>query len=310
MGLFDLDALLPPKGGASGGRIVLNGRSTRDKAAKMGGDWDNDEEYSSLEAYYLEHASRAKESTVTTTYYSEKCAHKGDDVILQVGNVTFGGATGKSIPWSTPADLIVDCAGEARRFDSSHKFPLKYNKLRSFVSDEIERIEISWSDGAAPPLQRKFFEELPKVVGRGHVVFNCIGGHGRTGTALAAMLIVHQKMSACEAIETVRKMHCENAIETNAQVQWLCDLAGLGERVLKPPPPPPVVTPPAKTTTTTTSTTTSSTPSSTPTSTETKTTSSAPAHSVTPPVSSVMVPPATSSSHLQLASVPKPKPKS
>lgn len=58
-----------------------------------------------------------------------------------------------------------------------------------------------------------FIKEGKKV----HI--GCIGGHGRTGLVLAA--IVKVGMGLGNAIDYVRKNYCEHAVETYEQEQWL-----------------------------------------------------------------------------------------
>jgi protein-tyrosine phosphatase len=67
---------------------------------------------------------------------------------------------------------------------------------------------------------------LPK----GKIIINCMGGKGRTGTALAALWMAANKLSgvfieAVDAIELVRKNHCKSAVETKEQETYLAHLA-------------------------------------------------------------------------------------
>lgn len=57
------------------------------------------------------------------------------------------------------------------------------------------------------------------------VDIGCIGAHGRTGTALAAMLILLGEVDADAAIEWVRSKYCIDAIESNRQEDWLWEVA-------------------------------------------------------------------------------------
>ncbi len=47
----------------------------------------------------------------------------------------------------------------------------------------------------------------------------CIGGHGRTGTVMAAL--VHHMTGNENAIEYVRKNYCKKAVESQTQIDWL-----------------------------------------------------------------------------------------
>jgi len=63
-----------------------------------------------------------------------------------------------------------------------------------------------------------------KLEGGEKVEIGCIGGHGRTGT-MAAALLINQGMSAKKAIKKVRKTYCGKAIETKAQETMLKEYA-------------------------------------------------------------------------------------
>lgn len=58
----------------------------------------------------------------------------------------------------------------------------------------------------------------------------CLGGHGRTGTLLAALLANIEGRGATEAILAVRQRYCEHAIETPAQIALIFEACG------EPPP--------------------------------------------------------------------------
>ena len=91
------------------------------------------------------------------------------------------------------------------------------------------------------------------------VEVGCIGGHGRTGTALACMvLIADPTMTAVEARDYVRKNYCTETIESDKQEWWIdwfrCYINALEL------PEPPVFKSKVTTTTTTTKSTTTHTP--------------------------------------------------
>lgn len=53
----------------------------------------------------------------------------------------------------------------------------------------------------------------------------CIGGHGRTGTILAAL--VYAVLGEKNAIEYVREHYCKKAVESQVQVDWLHAVYGI-----------------------------------------------------------------------------------
>jgi hypothetical protein len=62
------------------------------------------------------------------------------------------------------------------------------------------------------------------------VALSCIGSHGRTGTALAAILAT-AGMSADLAITTVRELHCKKMLETKGQEAYIGLVAEHSQKV-------------------------------------------------------------------------------
>lgn len=112
---------------------------------------------------------------------------------------------------------------------------------------------IDWRDYGVPENFNIAFEQLlvaiEKCLDGKKVEMGCIGAHGRTGTALAAINV----MLGCdpkEAIDHVRKHHCEHAIESTRQEWWVHWVAAAVNGTEAPPEP--KYTPKTTTTTTTT----------------------------------------------------------
>lgn len=55
------------------------------------------------------------------------------------------------------------------------------------------------------------------------VEIGCLGGHGRTGTVLAAILGRAESLEADAAIAAARERYCRHAVETAAQAQLVAD---------------------------------------------------------------------------------------
>lgn len=81
-------------------------------------------------------------------------------------------------------------------------------------------LALAWSDGAAPIVAAEFWVELASALPAGTVAACCVGGHGRTGTTLAALLIA-SGMTFYEATVTIWTSYCAKAIETDAQIGYL-----------------------------------------------------------------------------------------
>ncbi|GBD19820.1 hypothetical protein HRbin28_00254 [bacterium HR28] len=124
------------------------------------------------------------------------------------------------------ADCLVDLAG-LMDDDPALRFILPGSHSRFAPLHETlglpMLLRLDWEDRRVPPVGLAFWEKLWELLPEGVTVFACCGGHGRTGTALAAMLIA-RGMDPEEAIEYVRRMHCRLAIETPGQEAYLRSL--------------------------------------------------------------------------------------
>lgn len=179
------------------------------------------------------------------TLYAPRCnaRHDGGEYIFKLGEKTIGGAKGSDLQGKY-ANLVVDLAGVfSDRVDrwkrdamSAKKFiksgPDKFNVLSDFIEDTAldcdipEVLRLDWIDMKAPPVSLRFWQEMWNLLPDGHTVFCCVGGHGRTGTALAAMIIAaDKKITPKNAIALVRKLHCKDAIETISQEDYLEKIA-------------------------------------------------------------------------------------
>ncbi|MGQ0680392.1 MAG: protein-tyrosine phosphatase family protein [Actinomycetota bacterium] len=82
-----------------------------------------------------------------------------------------------------------------------------------------------WSVPEDPALLRKVLLWLLDEIQKGKMVeIGCIGGHGRTGTALACLLVL-QGVPGKKAIRRVRRDYCELAIESQRQLELIKSFA-------------------------------------------------------------------------------------
>ena len=79
---------------------------------------------------------------------------------------------------------------------------------------------VDWPDFGLPADEVRFREQLESLLSRARmgerVELGCLGGHGRTGTALAC-LVVLSGHPASDATAWVRSSYCERAVETPDQ---------------------------------------------------------------------------------------------
>lgn len=81
-----------------------------------------------------------------------------------------------------------------------------------------------WPDLGVPRDPRRFKRALRWVLaqasGGRRVEVGCAGGHGRTGTTLAGLLVL-QGISPREAVRRVRRSYCDEAIESQDQTAMI-----------------------------------------------------------------------------------------
>lgn len=125
------------------------------------------------------------------TVYGGSCSHpmvKDADVYIGFDYNVSGGTP--RFPWEGPMPVII-------------RYPV--------------------SDGSAPADPESFRKmvdwTLDQLKQGKKVHVGCIGGHGRTGTFLAALVAVHTGNT--KAVEYVRENYCKSAVESTSQVNFL-----------------------------------------------------------------------------------------
>jgi|SRR5579872_328182 len=89
----------------------------------------------------------------------------------------------------------------------------------------FSEICIDTKDGGPPPVHPDFWLEIRKIIIKENfnkVICCCMGGHGRTGTALACLYLSFFDDDATRAIETVvRGVYCHKCVESNSQISYI-----------------------------------------------------------------------------------------
>jgi hypothetical protein len=157
-----------------------------------------------------------------TNYYASICPHPGTTTIAVIDGIKIHGTTVSDAYDIWEDDhLIVACASYAT--SSCLEVPEGFESLMEYdVPQDI--LQIEWKDYQAPRLHPEFWKALIEAAvtnGVQNISVCCVGSHGRTGTALAALMIVHKQMTAAKAVNYVRKRHCDQAVESHAQIDYL-----------------------------------------------------------------------------------------
>jgi hypothetical protein len=87
--------------------------------------------------------------------------------------------------------------------------------------------QLDWPDFGVPDDPAPVLAALRGLLARAeageHVELGCLGGHGRTGTALAAMAVL-SGVPPDEAVAWVREHYCDRAVETPDQERFVTGL--------------------------------------------------------------------------------------
>lgn len=160
------------------------------------------------------------------SYQKQWCKHEGNKVVFESDGKQLFAAAGRDLnEFSGKWDLIIDLAsnirpatsfvkrGHSNRFDILGKFQYKPGEVKSEV------LSLDWNDMGAPPVSLDFWLTLWNMLPAKTVVA-CVGGHGRTGTCLASLMIA-SGVDYYSAVQTVRNDHCDSAIESLTQEKYL-----------------------------------------------------------------------------------------
>ncbi len=118
---------------------------------------------------------------------------------------------------------------------------LRHSKY-PWVKDPAVEFEFVIADMRVPKSVvtfRKLIKYMKKQLSQGKKIhIGCIGGHGRTGLVIAALVSVLLPDEE-DAIAWTREHHCERAVESQQQVNWLMKYFKVKEaeptKVYKPP---------------------------------------------------------------------------
>lgn len=89
----------------------------------------------------------------------------------------------------------------------------------------IPQLIINWKDGGVPDFTRSQWDALILDLSaiKGRVYIHCMGGHGRTGTALAILLGLTKAIKK-DPLQWLRKNYCMESVETMTQIDYIKSL--------------------------------------------------------------------------------------
>lgn len=151
----------------------------------------------------------------------------------------FGGSftTMKHMQWS----LLICCNGMAPAA-LVYASPQAVQMLPKLIVPQTSPyIKIDWQDLGAPEIGTDFWESLVyglQHIGRpGPIGVCCVGGTGRTGTALAIIAQLSGAIPAGQCpVAFIRSHYVSDAIESSAQGKYITDITGVDVKTIVEPP--------------------------------------------------------------------------
>ncbi len=130
-------------------------------------------------------------------------------------------------------DLVISLTGHANRkpvnFRMSRGSLRMLSNLNDYMKRKMHNLIIDWPDMSIPDLDLEFwqalYQDLAKMKGR--AVVHCMGGHGRTGTALAILAFLSSSCGDEDAVSWVREVYCQESVETASQITYLRNVIGI-----------------------------------------------------------------------------------
>ena len=174
-----------------------------------------------------------KSNPASNKYY---CLHDGKKEILNINGLSVSGSKYHDLP-DKGFDFLLNCYNKDQviPLKLSENCPDHFNDLKKYVyGSNIKTLNIDWPDCDGPPVKPEFWYYLPELLmknrKKGKLIVCCMGSHGRTGTALAALAILHNALSVQAAIKLIRDLHCHNSVEVKAQIEYLKTVEKWGKK--------------------------------------------------------------------------------
>lgn len=138
--------------------------------------------------------------------------------------------------WSVWGATKSMCSGTLKKFNiilnlsqysilPVHKIPVPELQRWETYSSDMREIMLDWPDGDVVALPAEFWIDLRKYLAQSNsnMLIFCLGGHGRTGTAIACLLVA-SGWTAAQAIHQVRTGYCPEAIENTFQEDYIQEM--------------------------------------------------------------------------------------
>lgn len=159
-----------------------------------------------------------KQAPIGYTYW--KCVHQPFEVLSGEGWSINGGTKETCRSSVDSYDVIMNLTGITMK--ERHEIPIPELKKWADYHQKFTEVLLDWPDYGEVSLPFGFWQDMYKYIteNKKRLLVVCTGGHGRTGTALACLLVM-SGLNAKDAVEWLRTNYCKDAVETTVQFKYI-----------------------------------------------------------------------------------------
>lgn len=164
------------------------------------------------------------------------CTHGGveETFITDGGVIVQGTGSRKGQGWQSlmpdeQPDLVIGPKGQ---IDPPTVVGFNFTDMTDDFPDRM--VGLKWRDGSIPNVTSQFWHDLAQEIRTNDdievVQAQCMGGHGRTGTALAilaGLLLDAGFDDVSDVLEFVRDSYCKRAVESKSQIEHISTVLDL-----------------------------------------------------------------------------------
>lgn len=166
-----------------------------------------------------------------------KWCHQGPVHVMTIGKTRIYAGSFQELRGDFDWKFMLRLMDEGKEYPSFVSINEKAKPLIPKALIDIANpptMDIQWSDFSSPTLTKEWWELLNKTIlgwkTAGNMVIHCVGGHGRTGTALsilAGLNMFHKKDNFIDPVAFVREKYCHDVVESSEQIRYIEEITGL-----------------------------------------------------------------------------------
>lgn len=183
-----------------------------------------------------DNANPAKSTTYQSSYLN---CHNGPLRVMTIGDCLIWAGSHREVKNDWDWTLMLRLSD--RDFFGHVPVSVELNDQAQKSFPELMRvphtpaiIDVNWGDFHVPDLDAAWWKALHQAIlkcpPKSNMVVHCIGGHGRTGTALAILAALagkHKENGQDCPVEYIRKAYCESAVESESQINYITKMTGV-----------------------------------------------------------------------------------